>query len=67
MQEARKSQRLVPPTLSSRVQVQEAKAVKKLLSVSASDKVWNPEQRVHHPDELHKILSQAWDDVTEPG
>ena len=53
---------LSPPP--SKLQVREVKAVKKLLSVSASDKVWNPEQRAHHPDEFHEIISQAWDDVT---
>ena len=64
MQEARSSQGLELSTRSRRMQAQEDKAVRKLLSVSAKDKVWNPEQRTHHPDEFHAKLIQAWDDIT---
>ena len=59
MQEARSNQ-----TRSNRTQAKEDKAVTELLSVSAKDKVWNPEQRAHHPDDFHEVLSQAWDDIT---
>ena len=42
----------------------EVKAIKKLLSVGAKDKVWHPEARVHQPDDFHENLSQAWGDLT---
>ena len=67
MLEARSSQRLVLSTRSCRMQAQDDKAVRKLLSVSARDKVWNPEQRAHHPDDFHEKLSQARDDITGAG
>ena len=49
---------------SERTGRREIKAIWKLLSISAKDKVWHPELWPHHPDDFHEVRDKAWDDIT---